>query len=567
MTLQGIGASAGIGIGNAVCVREQNLDYSSVIFSGVESEKSRLHAAIESFTAKTQTMADHIKARIGEKESEILTGQIMMLEDPFMLSQMEECIDGGNCAEKAVDTVCRTFIEMFEQMEDELMRQRATDIGDIRTRLLGILLQQEETDLSALPAGTVLVVHDLTPSMTVGLNRENIAAILTEVGGKTSHCAILARALEVPAVLSIENVLQTVQNQMQIIVDGEKGIALLSPDEKTLAEYRTKQAEQYKERELLQIYKNRATQTADGRHVDVYANIGNVEDAKSAVESGAEGIGLFRTEFLFMDRTSLPTEEEQYHAYHEVSQIMAGKEVIIRTLDIGGDKGIAYLQIEKEENPFLGHRAIRYCLDHPDLYKVQLRALLRAGAELHNLKIMLPLICSLEEIRKARSLLEECKQELAAEGKPFDENIALGIMVETPAATQIADLLAKEADFFSIGTNDLTQYTLAVDRGNAKVEKLYTVCHPAVLRSIQNIIAAGKKAGIPVGMCGEAAADAKLIPLFLSFGLDEFSVSPSLLLATRKHIGDWDKSHADQITAKAMECACTEEIQALLDTI
>ena len=550
MTLHGIGASSGIGIGRAVCIQEQDLDYSAVVSAGKEKEKARLQKAIEAFQARTQSMADDIKARVGEKESEILTGQIMMLNDPFMLSQMNDSIDAGNCAEAAVDAVCSLYVDMFAGVDDELMRQRATDVRDIRTRMLGILLGRTGTDVSALPPGTVLVAHDLTPSMTVGLKKENIAGILTGTGGKTSHSAILARALELPAVLSVD--LGRVRDGDRVILDGDSGEAILSPDERTLEAYRAKRTEQLKQRELLEAYRGKPTVDADGNAYQLYANIGSLADAEAAAASSAEGIGLFRTEFLFMDRPALPSEEEQYEVYRQVSSLMQGKEVIIRTLDIGGDKDIAYLSMDKEENPFLGHRAIRYCLDRPDLFRVQLRALLRAGAQHRNIKVMLPLVTSVDEVRAAKVLLSECKAELEAEGKAYDGQIALGVMMETPAAALTADLFAQEAHFFSIGTNDLTQYVLAVDRGNAKVEKLYTPLHPAVLRSIQNIITAAKTAGIPVGMCGEAAADPCLIPLLLSFGLDEFSVSPSAVLATRRHISTWHKEAAGHVAAEAM---------------
>ena len=564
MKLQGIGASEGIGIGTVVCVRARELDYSQVSYGGAQQEKARLRQAVDTFLTRTQAMAEQVRARVGEKEAEILSGQITMLEDPYMLSQMEEAIDGGSCAEAAVDTVCQTFIDLFSAAEDELMRQRATDIGDLRARMLGILLHVEEVDLSALPAGTVLAAHDLTPSMTIGLDKEHVVGILTETGGKTSHSAILARALEVPAVLSVPDVLEIAKDGVTAVVDGGEGVVILSPEQGQLEDYQARRAKWLGERELLQIYRDRETRTADGRKVELYANIGGISDAEAAVHAGAEGIGLFRTEFLFMDRTALPSEEEQYEVYRQVSQLMAGKEVIIRTLDVGGDKGIAYLGMEAEENPFLGHRAIRYCLDHPEIYKVQLRALLRAGAEHRNLKIMLPLVTGVEEIRAARALLETCKKELGAEGKAYDGAIPLGVMIETPAAALIADLLAKESDFFSIGTNDLTQYTIAVDRGNAQVAKLYTVFHPAVLRSIRQVIAAGKAAGIPVGMCGEAAADPALIPLLLQFGLDEFSVSPSSVLAARKHIADWDGEEAARATRGAMELTTAAQVEAYL---
>lgn len=551
--LKGVGASSGIGIGTIVCIREESLDYSKVVFQGEAEEKARLKEAVDTFCKVTQEMAEDIRQRVGEKESEILSGQIMMLSDPFMTGQMEEMIASGSCAEAALDSVCQMYIEMFSNVDDELMRQRATDIRDIRTRMLRLLLGISSVDIASVPAGTVLAAKDLTPSMTVGLKKENISAILTEIGGKTSHSAILARALEIPAVLGIPQVLDQVSDGQQAIVDGESGEVILSPDEDTLKRYTAQWKEQQEQKAMLSVYRDRKTQDVDGRNYELYSNIGSVAEAQIALENGAEGIGLFRTEFLFMDRTAMPTEQEQYEAYKAVSDIMQGKEVIIRTLDVGGDKEISYLKMESEQNPFLGWRAIRYCLEESDLFKVQLRALLRAGAEHKNIKIMLPLVTGVQEIRAAKQLLEECKQELAAQGIAYDDNIQVGIMIETPAAALIADLLAKEAAFFSIGTNDLTQYTLAVDRGNAKVENLYTTLHPAVLRSIRSIIRAAKEAKIPVGMCGEAAADPALIPLLLEFGLDEMSVSASSILKTRKIVSQWSQKETEEVEQKAMQ--------------
>lgn len=551
--LKGVGASSGIGIGTIVCIREESLDYSKVVFQGEAEEKARLKEAVDTFCKVTQEMAEDIRQRVGEKESEILSGQIMMLSDPFMTGQMEEMIASGSCAEAALDSVCQMYIEMFSNVDDELMRQRATDIRDIRTRMLRLLLGISSVDIASVPAGTVLAAKDLTPSMTVGLKKENISAILTEIGGKTSHSAILARALEIPAVLGIPQVLDQVSDGQQAIVDGESGEVILSPDEDTLKRYTALWKEQQEQKAMLSVYRDRKTQDADGRNYELYSNIGSVAEAQIALENGAEGIGLFRTEFLFMDRTAMPTEQEQYEAYKAVSDIMQGKEVIIRTLDVGGDKEISYLKMESEQNPFLGWRAIRYCLEESDLFKVQIRALLRAGAEHKNIKIMLPLVTGVQEIRAAKQLLEECKQELAAQGIAYDDNIQVGIMIETPAAALIADLLAKEAAFFSIGTNDLTQYTLAVDRGNAKVENLYTTLHPAVLRSIRSIIRAAKEAKIPVGMCGEAAADPALIPLLLEFGLDEMSVSASSILKTRKIVSQWSQKETAEVEQKAMQ--------------
>lgn len=552
MILRGVAASEGIGLGRAVCVRDENLDYSGVTYSGKEPEKARLQSAIEQFNRHTGAMAEHIKTRVGQKESEILTGQISMLADPFVRSQMEDAINAGQCAEAAADNVCTMYADMFAGVEDELMRQRAADVRDIRARLLSILLGTAGVDLSALPPGSVLVARDLTPSMTVGLKKESVAAILTETGGRTSHSAILARTLGLPAVLSVPKALELVKDGDGLIVDGGEGVAILSPDERTRGEYLERQEACLARQASLSVYRDRPTTDAEGKAYRLYANIGSAAEAETAAQSGAEGIGLFRTEFLFMDRASPPDEEAQYEAYQGVSRTMAGKEVIIRTLDVGGDKAIEYLGMEREDNPFLGHRAIRYCLDRPELFKVQLRALLRAGAEEGNVKIMLPLVTCVDEVHAARELLEQCKKELELSCIPYDRNIALGVMIETPAAALIADLLAQECDFFSIGTNDLTQYTMAVDRGNARVETLYTPFQPAVLRSIRGVIAAAKEAGIPVGMCGEAAADPCLIPLLMAWGLDEFSVGTSAVLDTRASIHRWRQEDARQVAQEAM---------------
>ena len=565
--LKGTGASAGVGIGHALVVKEQVLDFSSVKFSGEAEEKQRLSAAAAQVSERLHAMATSMTEKVGAHAAEILSGQIMMLSDPFMMGQMEEQIAAGNTAEAAVDTVCQSFIAMFRSMEDEMMRQRATDIGDLRARLLKQLMGLDDIDLAQVPAGTVIIAKDFTPSMTVGISRENVVGIITEIGGRTSHSAILARALEIPAVLGIEGVADTIQNGDAIAMDGELGHVYVNPDERTLGDYKKRQEEFEQQRQMLKAYLNQPTVNADGTKVALYANIGKPEDAQAAWEKGAEGIGLFRTEFLFMDRDSLPSEEEQMNAYRQVSALFAGKEVIIRTLDVGGDKEIPYLNMKKEENPFLGHRAIRYCLDTPETYMVQLRALLRAGADHKNIKIMLPLVTGLEEIRAAKAMLEKAKKELAAEGLPFDADAEVGIMIETPAASQIADLLAQEAAFFSIGTNDLTQYTLAVDRGNPDVAPLYTHFHPAVLRSIRHVIHAARNAGIPVGMCGEAAADPALIPLLLAWGLDEFSVSASAVLATRRTISLWSAQEADDVQAEAMALSSGKGIQGYLNSM
>lgn len=563
----GIGASAGIGIGSAVIVKEPSLAYDNKKVSDTTAEKARLQTALDACIEKTQAMAEDMKTRVGEKEAEILEGHVLLLMDPEMTGQMESNIENdGMCAEASVEQVCNFYMEMFAGIEDEMFQQRATDVCDIKTRLLKILLDVEDVDLASVPEGTILVAEDLTPSMTAGINPKNVAGILTEVGGKTSHSAILARALEIPAVLSIPGITEKISNGDSIILDGSDGQVFVSPDEKLLAEYEGKRAEYLEEKAALAQFIGKDTVTADGVKVELCANIGKPEDALKVVECDGEGIGLFRTEFLFMDRPQVPTEDEQFEAYKKVAETLKGKPVIIRTLDIGGDKEIPYLGLEKEENPFLGFRAIRLCLSRDDLYRPQLRALLRASAY-GDIRIMVPMVTCVDEVRAVKKMIEEIKAELKEEDIPYDENIKVGIMVETPAASLMADVLAKEADFFSIGTNDLTGYTMAVDRGNADVEYLYSAYNPAVLRSIERVIKAGRAEGIMVGMCGEAAADPLLAPLLLSFGLNEFSVSATSILATRKGISLWTKEEADAVAHKAMSMATEAEIEAYLKTV
>ncbi len=565
MMFKGIGASAGIGIGTAVLVREPNLDYSHVTAGDSAVEKQRLAHAVENFIEKTRKMAQKMEEQVGQHQAEILLGQIMMIEDPFMMEQMQEMIVQGQCAEGALDTVCQMYVEMFSAMEDELMRQRATDVQDMRTRILKQLLGQEDLDLSALPAAAVLVAKDLTPSMTAGLKHGSIAGILTEMGGTTSHSAILARTMELPAVLSVVGIMEQVKHGDVIVLDGNEGVALLNPEQTVIEAYRKRQELFWKEKASLKQYIGQPTVTADGQKAMLYGNIGNPQEAELVMKATGEGIGLFRTEFLFMDRDRLPTEEEQFVAYRQALETMAGREVIIRTLDVGGDKDIPYLGLEKEENPFLGFRAVRYCLEREDVFRPQLRALLRASA-FGDIKIMLPLVTSLEELRRSNALIAQLKEELDQEGVPYNKELKVGVMIETPAAVMIADLLAREADFFSIGTNDLTQYVMAADRGNRMVSKLGVPFQPAVLRAIQRVIQAGHDAGIPVGMCGEAAAHPRMIPLLLAFGLDEFSVAPSAVLQSRKIIAQWSITDAVALKNRIMECGTLEEVMGCLNT-
>lgn len=561
---KGIAGSEGIGIGTVVLIEEHEINIETKRVEETGAEIERLQNAIEKFVADTNVMAEKMDITVGKKDADILRGHIQMLQDPMIEEQISALIISEKItAEMAVDQVLEQTAEMFSQIPDELLQQRATDFRDIKTRMLKILLGIEDVDISQVPAGTVIVARDLTPSMTAGINPENIEGILTEVGGRTSHSAILARAMEVPAVLSIENICSIAKNGDKVVLDGTSGEAILNPDDETVEKFKKMYSDYQNEKALLKEYAGKPSQTKDGVKVELVCNIGKPADANKAVECDGEGIGLFRTEFLFMDRDSMPTEEEQFEAYKEVAEKMKGKPVIIRTLDIGGDKDVPYLGLEHEDNPFLGFRAIRYCLQRKDIYEIQLKALLRASA-FGKIKIMVPLVTGVDELRQVKAMIKDIMAELDKEGVAYNKNIEVGVMMETPAACMMADALAKEAAFFSIGTNDLTGYTMAVDRGNAKVAYLYSTYNPAVLRAIKRIIECGKKEGIMVGMCGEAAADSKLIPLLLAFGLDEFSVSATSVLKTRKTISDCIMDECKALADKVMACVTEEEVLEIL---
>ncbi len=560
---KGIAGSAGYGVGKVVIISDAKPEYENRTITDTDAEIKRYDDAVAAFTEKTHAMAEAMKESVGEHNAEILEGHILLLTDPGMDEITKGAIMSGTCAEAAFESTCDMFAGMFQMADDELTRQRATDIGDIKVRMLKILTGTPDVNISEVPAGTILVAEDLTPSMTAGIVKENVAGIITAVGGKTSHSAILARALEIPAVLSVDGIVDMVSDGMMAVVDGCDGICILDPSQEDIDEYQAKREKYLSDKALLEVYRGKDTVTADGVKVHLYGNIGNPEDAKQVVACDGEGVGLFRTEFLFMGASELPSEEEQFQAYKAAAETMEGREVIIRTLDVGGDKDIPYLGLEKEDNPFLGFRAVRYCLQNKESYRVQLRALLRASA-FGDIKIMVPLVTCVDEIRSVKALVNELMVELDAENIAYNKDIQVGAMIETPAASLIADLLAKEADFFSIGTNDLTQYTMAVDRGNAKVAYLYSSYNPAVLRSMKNIIEAANAAGIMVGMCGEAAADPFLIPLLISFGLGEFSVSATSVLATRGTIAKWSKAEADELAAKALSLATEAEVAEIL---
>ena len=560
--LKGTSASAGIGIGKAVIVEETELIISKNLVEDVEAEKVRFQSALKLAVEQTETLAKDLATRVGEKEAEILNGHILLLSDPMLVGEIETTISGENVvSEYAVEAVCNTYADMFASMGDELMQQRATDMRDIKTRIQKILLGVSSVDIASLPMGSIIVAKDLTPSMTAGINPANVTGIVTELGGKTSHSAILARALEIPAVVALVGFIDKVTEGEDLVIDGSDGTVFINPEESVKAEYAAKREIFLKEKKELEQYIGKPTITKDGVTVELVANIGKPEDVEKVLQYDGEGVGLFRTEFLFMDRASMPTEEEQFEAYKKVASTLNGKPVIIRTLDIGGDKEISYMGLSKDENPFLGYRAIRFCLDRKDdVYKPQLRALLRASA-FGNIRIMVPMVTCLEEIREAKALVEEMKKELDEKGIAYKKDIEIGIMVETAAASLMADAFAKEVDFFSIGTNDLTQYTMSVDRGNDKVSYLYSPLNPAVLRSIRHVIECGRKEGIMVGMCGEAASDPSMIPLLLAFGLNEFSMSASAILNARKLITSYNTKELQAMADQAMSFTTVKEIE------
>ena len=566
--MRGTGASSGIGIGKAVVVRDEKPEVVQVSISDKDKEVKRFEDVLAKITEATMEMAESLANKVGGKEAEILNGHVLLLSDPMLSEEIKQKIQNELVnAEFAVDSVYDMYAGMFASMDDELMQQRATDMKDLKVRILKGLLGMADVDVARLPEGSILVAEDLTPSMTAGLNPQTVYGIVTELGGRTSHSAILSRALEIPAVVAISGLLENIHDDDTVCFDGDKGEVVIRPDADTLAEYEKKKEAYLLEKKELENYKGKPSVTKDGRKVEIVANIGKPEDAQRALEYDAEGVGLFRTEFLFMDRENAPTEEEQFEAYKKVATLMKDKPVIIRTLDIGGDKEIPYLGIEQDENPFLGYRAIRLCLDRKeDLYRPQLRALLRASA-FGDIRIMIPLITCVDEIREAKALIREIMEDLDRENIAYNKNIQVGIMVETAASSIMADVFAKEVDFFSIGTNDLTQYTMCVDRGNAKVSYLYSPLNPAVLRSLKRVITSAKEAGIMVGMCGEAAADPLLIPLLLVWGLDEFSMSASSILKSRKLVTNSSIADLEKIEKEVMKFTTEKEVREYMEKV
>ena len=535
---KGIAASKGYAIGTVFLQEHEEIVITDQKVTDVAVEKEALQKSLDASRAQLEKIKEKAATEMGEEKAAVFEAHITLLDDPEFTGAMAMEIESNSInAMKAVDNVTNMFVSIFESMEDAYMRERAADIKDVSKRIIANLAGKSADAFAITEANTVVVAHDLTPSDTAQLDRSKVVGFITNIGGRTSHAAIMARTLEIPAVLGLGDITSAVKTGDKIIVDGITGDVIINPSEDVIAEYEAKKEKFKEEQEELKKLIDVKTTTKSGKRVEVCGNIGQPEDVLGVIANGGDGVGLFRTEFLYMDRDNAPTEEEQYESYKFVLEKMEGKQVVIRTLDIGGDKTLPYLPLPEEMNPFLGYRAIRLCLDRKEIFKVQLRALLRASVY-GNLCVMFPMISGLEEFQNAKAVVEECKAELRAEGKEYSDSIQWGIMVEIPAAAVYADELAKHVDFFSIGTNDLIQYTLAADRMSEKVSYLYNPMHPAVLRLIKMTIDGAHKHGKWVGMCGEMAGDEAAIPTLVEYGLDEFSMSATSILNAKKIILD-----------------------------
>ena len=558
--IKGIEASPGIAIGKIFLYQETELVVDSKRNCDTECEKKRLLEGREKAKEQLLKIREKTAAKLGEDKAAIFDGHITLLEDEDLFDEVVDIIDDEEIsAEAALQRGIDDYCDMLANLEDEYLRERAADLRDIGKRWIYNIAGVEILDLGSLPPNTIIAAKDLTPSDTAQIDLDNVVAFVTEIGGKTAHSSIMARSLELPAVVGTGNICSLVKTGDTVIVDALKGDVIIDPTEEEIKKYEEKKQKYKEEKELLSQLKDKEAISKDGIKVGAWANIGSPKDIEGVLRNGAQGIGLYRTEFLFMNNDRFPTEDEQFEAYKIVAEKMEGKPVTIRTMDIGGDKSLPYMQLPKEENPFLGWRAIRVCLDRPEILKTQFRALLRASA-FGYIKIMLPMIMNIEEIRRARKILEECKAELRAEGAKFDENIALGIMVETPAVAFRARSFAEEVDFFSIGTNDLTQYTLAVDRGNENISHLYDTYNPAVLEAIYMAIKGAHEAGITISMCGEFAGDANATAILFGMGLDAFSMSAISVPKIKKNIMSLEKAKCEALIKEVMAQKTPSEV-------
>ena len=562
--IKGIEASPGIAIGKVFLYQETKLVIDSKMKCDAECEEKRLLDGRNKAKEQLLKIREKTAKNLGEDKAAIFDGHITLLEDEDLFDEVVEIIqDEHICAEAALERGIAEYCDMLAHLDDEYLRERAADLRDIGKRWVYNVAGAEILDLGSLPPNTIVVAKDLTPSDTAQIDLNNVVAFVTEIGGKTAHSSIMARSLELPAVVGTGNICSLVKTGDSIIVDALTGEVILNPTEEEVQKYSVKKQDFLDEKELLKQLKDKEAISKDGVKVGAWANIGSPKDIEGVLRNGAKGIGLYRTEFLFMNNDRFPSEDEQFEAYKIVAEKMEGKPVTIRTMDIGGDKSLPYMELPKEENPFLGWRAIRVCLDRPEILKTQFRALLRASA-FGYIKIMLPMIMDIEEIRKARKLLEECKAELKQEGAKFDADIALGIMVETPSVAFRARYFAEEVDFFSIGTNDLTQYTLAVDRGNEHISRLYNTYNPAVLEAIRLAIKGAHEAGITISMCGEFAGDPNATPILLGMGLDAFSMSAISIPKVKKNIMSLDKEKCKALVEKVMAQKTPDEVLAIV---
>lgn len=555
--LKGKGISDGIGLGKVVLLKNDDIRPEKVQIKDVEIEKEKFYNALKAVEIETEELINNLSGT----EKEIMQAYLIILQDPTLVQETVKIIEQEKCnASYATEKGFNIIIKMFEEMDDPYMSARSSDIADMKKKVLYKILNKEEINLSQLPENTILVTRELTTSDTAKIDLKNVSGIVTELGGINSHMAIMARTHEIPAVVGIKQIMQQIKENDVIAINGTTGEVFINPSEEECVKLEGIKEDLKQEKEGLERYKNQISVTKDGHCVELLANIGGPQDVDIVINNTAEGVGLLRSEFLYMNSDDFPTEKEQFEAYKKVAEKLQDKKIIIRTLDIGGDKNLKYMKLPKEENPFLGYRAIRIFLDNVALFKVQLRAILGASAY-GNLAIMLPMISSIEELREAKKIIQDVKEELKTKKIQFNENIEIGIMIEIPSAALMAEELAKECDFFSIGTNDLIQYTVAVERGNEKVANLYTHFHPAVIRLIKSAIDGAHKNHIPCGMCGEAAGNLTFIPLLIGLGLDEFSMNSNKILGARKLIRKLDFQDCQKLAGEVLKLSSTEDIK------
>lgn len=564
--IKGIAASDGVAIAKAYLLVEPDLTFDkNEKVTDVEGEVAKFNNAIEASKVELTKIRNNAEVQLGADKAAIFDAHLLVLDDPELIQPIQDKIKNENAnAASALTDVTTQFVTIFESMDNEYMKERAADIRDVSKRVLSHILGVELPNPSMIDESVVIVGNDLTPSDTAQLNKEFVQGFATNIGGRTSHSAIMSRSLEIPAIVGTKSITQEAKQGDMIIVDGLNGDVIVNPTEDELIAYQDKRERYFADKKELQKLRDADTVTVDGVHAELAANIGTPNDLPGVIENGAQGIGLYRTEFLYMGRDQMPTEEEQFEAYKEVLEAMDGKRVVVRTLDIGGDKELSYLNLPEEMNPFLGYRAIRLCLAQQDIFRPQLRALLRASVY-GKLNIMFPMVATINEFREAKAILLEEKENLKNEGHDISDDIESGIMVEIPATAALADVFAKEVDFFSIGTNDLIQYTLAADRMSERVSYLYQPYNPSILRLVKQVIEASHKEGKWTGMCGEMAGDETAIPLLLGLGLDEFSMSATSILKARRQINGLSKNEMTELANRAVDCATQEEVIELVN--